>query len=316
MNIFFSPPEILLAVALDLALGDPRWFPHPVRLIGCLAERVEAAMRKLIPNERTAGVSTVLTVLVCSVGSAGLVLCMAGRVHPLAARGAAVLMLYFSIAGRDLAQHARQARRALAENNLAEARRRAGMIVGRDTGDLDEPGVVRATVESVAESTVDGIAAPLFFAMLAGPLGAVLYRAANTLDSMFGYKHGRYIHFGWAAARFDDLLNFLPARLGALVIALAAGLYRQRTRQTMQIIQRDARQHASPNAGFPEAAFAGALNIQLGGPNSYFGKTVHKPTIGNDGERLAPNHISEAIRLMLFTLIFLAFLSAAVAILV
>ena len=172
--------------------------------------------------------------------------------------------------------------RPLAAGNLVEARRRVGAIVGRDTDRLDEAGVVRAAVESVAESTVDGVTAPLFFAAVAGPVGAMVYRAVNTLDSMFGHQDDAYRRFGWAAARIDDLANYLPARLTAPLLCLAALLLRLAVRAgAARSLLRDGRNHASPNSGLAEAAMAGALGVQLGGLTYYDGQPLEKPTIGD-----------------------------------
>ena len=172
--------------------------------------------------------------------------------------------------------------RALAAGDIVEARRRVAAIVGRDTERLDEAGVIRAAVESVAESTVDGVTAPLFFAVVAGPVGAMVYRAINTLDSMFGHQDERYRDFGWAAARIDDLANYLPARLTAPLACLAAALLRQRPRSApCESLLRDGRNHASPNSGLAEAAMAGALGVQLGGAICYDGQPLEKPTIGD-----------------------------------
>jgi adenosylcobinamide-phosphate synthase len=175
------------------------------------------------------------------------------------------------------------------------------MIVGRDTAALDEAGVARATVESVAESMVDGVTAPLFFAVLGGPVGAMLYKAINTMDSMFGYKNERYRAFGWAAARLDDLANFLPARLTSLMIPAAAFLLRLDAKGALFILLRDRRKHASPNSGHTEAAVAGALGVQLGGPSPYFGRMVEKPTLGEAVRSIEPQDILRANRLMLLS---------------
>ena len=171
-------------------------------------------------------------------------------------------------------------------------------IVGRDTDRLDEPGMVRAAVESVAESTVDGVTAPLFCALVAGPVGAVVYRAINTLDSMFGHQDERYARFGWAAARIDDAANYLPARLTAPLLCLAAMLLGQRPLQAARILLRDGRKHASPNAGLAEAAVAGALGVQFGGRNFYDGRPVDQPAVGDPLTPLSPRHIPLANALM------------------
>lgn len=299
--------QILAAVALDLLLGDPRWLPHPVRAIGFLAQRLEQPLRRLIPDERTSGVVMVLLVVATTGLSAWALISLAELFHPRAGDIVAVILIYTTIAARDLERHSYAVFRALSAEDLAEARRRLSRIVGRDTAHLDARGVTRATLESVAESTVDGVTAPLFFALLAGPVGAIVYRAINTLDSIVGYTDKRYLRFGWAAARLDDLANYLPARLTAPLIACAATLLGQHGAQSWRILRRDGRRHASPNAGLPEAAMAGALGVQLGGIDYYAGEPLAKPTIGDPTIPLAAEHILLANALMFVTLaLFLA----------
>ncbi|MCX6910659.1 MAG: adenosylcobinamide-phosphate synthase CbiB, partial [Verrucomicrobia bacterium] len=241
--------QIIAAFALDLLFGDPRWLPHPVKLIGRFAVMLEAPLRRSIPSTRVAGVVAVVVVLgVTGFVAFGLVRC-AAALHPAAGDIVSILLLYTAFAARDLAHHANAVYRSLASGDLAEARQRVSMIVGRDTARLDEREVVRATVESVAESLVDGVTAPLFFAVLGGPVGAMLYKAVNTLDSTFGYKDERYIQFGWASARLDDLANFLPARFTAPLVAVAAALLGHNALRSLRIWLRDGRKHVSPNAG-------------------------------------------------------------------
>ena len=309
MNLTY---QILAAVALDLLVGDPRWLPHPARCIGWLAQRLEHPLRRLIRNEKTAGIVTVLlVVLTTGAGAWGLIF-VAGLCHPLAADIVSIILIYTTVAAHDLARHSCAVFRALAANNLAAARQRVARIVGRDTAKLDEAGVVRAAVECVAESTVDGVTAPLFFAILAGPVGAMAYRAINTLDSTFGYTDDRYIRFGWAAARLDDLANYLPARFTAPLIGLAAAILGRRPMQSWRILRRDGRKHASPNAGLPEAAMAGALGVQLGGLNYYGGEPLAKPAIGNPLVPLARAHIPAANAIMFVTLALFLVLGLAV----
>lgn len=237
---------------------------------------------------------------VAGLGAWGLVK-LAGMAHPWAGDVAAVVVIYTTIAAKDLAAHSMAAFRPLVAGDLVAARREVGMIVGRDTHDLDEAGISRAAVESVAESTVDGVTAPLFFAMLAGPVGAMVYRAVNTLDSMFGHKDENYVHFGWASARVDDVANFIPARLTAPLMCLAAALLGQRPGGAWAVLWRDARKHASPNSGLTEAAMAGAMGVQLGGVNYYDGEAMEKPTIGEALMPLSAGHIPTANTLMFLT---------------
>jgi len=248
---------------------------------------------------RLAGFLVAMAVYLITGAAAWGAIYAAGLAHPLAGDAVAVLVIYVAIAPRDLARHGMAVYRALAGGELAEARRRVAAIVGRDTESLDAAGVARAAVESVAESTVDGVTAPLLFAVVAGPVGAIVYRAINTLDSMFGHQDARYARFGWAAARIDDAANYLPARLTAPLVCLAAMLLGQRGLGAVRILVRDGRNHASPNSGLPEAAMAGALGVQLGGANWYDGQPLEKPTIGDPRVPLSAGHIQAANLLML-----------------
>jgi adenosylcobinamide-phosphate synthase len=293
--------QILAAVVLDLLLGDPRWLPHPVRAIGWLAGRMESVCRKLLGSTRIAGFIAALAVYAAAGLAAWGAIRLAALAHPLAGDLVAILVIYTTIAARDLARHSMAVLAPLAANDLPEARRCVAAIVGRDTAQLDTAGVVRAAVESVAESTVDGVTAPLFFAALGGPVAAMVYRAVNTLDSMFGHQDERYARFGWAAARIDDVANYLPARLTAPLMCLAAFLLRQRPVQAVRILRRDGRNHASPNSGLTEAAMAGALGVQLGGLNYYDSLPLEKPTIGDALVPLALRHIPLANALMFVT---------------
>ena len=292
------PVQILLAMLLDLLLGDPRWLPHPVQGIGWLAQRSETPLRRLIANQKLAGIFAVLLVVGSTV-LAGLVLITAATaIQPLAGDIVAILLLYTCFATRSLHDHALAVYRPLQAGDLAEARRRVGWLVGRDTAELDEGEVTRAAVESVAENTVDGCTAPLLFACLAGPLGALAYKAISTLDSTFGYKNERYLQFGWASARLDDLANLLPARLTALLVAPAALLLRLHPGNAWRIFWRDRHNHPSPNGGQIEAAVAGALQVRLGGVNSYFGQPSTRPFMGDPLQPLTAIHILQAVRLM------------------
>lgn len=310
--------QLLIAVGLDLALGDPRWAPHPVRIIGRLAMALENPFRRLFRNQRLAGAMLALTVIGASGTAAWAAVQGAAWLHPLAGDVVSILLIAACLAARDLAAHAMAVYRPLKAGDLDQARRSLAMIVGRDTERLDESGVARAAVESVAENLVDGVTAPLLFAAVFGPVGAIAYKAINTLDSTFGYKNERYARFGWAPARIDDAANYLPARLTGPFVAPAAFLLRQQALGAARILLRDRRRHVSPNAGYPEAAFAGALGVQLGGPAHYFGcdRPVEKPTIGDSSMPLRAAHIGKATALMyatsgLFTLACVAAQAAA-----
>jgi adenosylcobinamide-phosphate synthase len=293
--------QIIIAVVLDLICGDPRWVPHPVKFIGRFALFCEPVCRKVIPNPRLAGVIAVACVLSATAGISWSIVFMAGLLHPWLGDFISILLIYTTLAARDLSRHSMEVYESLKEGDLPESRRRVGRIVGRDTEVLDERGVVRATVESVAENTADGVTAPLLFAFLGGPVGAMLYKAVNTLDSTFGYKNERYLDFGWAAARLDDLVNYLPARLTAILVPAAAILAGLNTRNSIKIIFRDAGKHPSPNSGYLEAATAGALGVQLGGLNYYFGQPSERPTMGDPLRPLESRDIIRVNTLMFVT---------------
>lgn len=307
--------QIIAAFALDLLLGDPRWLPHPVKFIGRFAAALEAPLRRAVPNARAAGALAALLVLGAAGGATFALVSGAARLHPALGDLVSIVLLYTCFAGRDLARHAGRVHEALAAGDLPRARHAVSMLVGRDTESLDEPEVVRAAVESVAENMVDGVTAPLLFAAIAGPVGAMLYKAANTLDSTFGYKNERYLRFGWASARFDDWVNYLPARLTAPLAALAAAFLGLRPAGAWRTFRRDGRKHPSPNSGLAEAAVAGALGVQLGGVNSYFGVASERPRMGDPLRPLERAHILQTNRLMLATSALALALFAAIRIL-
>ncbi|MGE0155461.1 MAG: adenosylcobinamide-phosphate synthase CbiB [Geobacter sp.] len=290
--------QILLAILLDLLLGDPRWLPHPVQGIGWLAKRLETPLRRLITNQKLAGVMMVCLVVGGTTSAALALLQVSRLIHPLAGDLVTILVLYSCLATRSLYDHALAVYRPLLAGDLLTARQRVGWLVGRDTDGLDEAEVTRAAVESVAENTVDGCTAPLIYACLAGPLGAVAYKAISTLDSTFGYKNERYLQFGWASARLDDLANLLPARLTALLVLPAALLLGLDAGNAWRIFRRDRHNHPSPNGGQIESAVAGALQVRLGGINSYFGQPSRRPFMGEPLQPLTAKHILQAGRLM------------------
>lgn len=293
--------QIVCAVVLDLLLGDPPRLPHPVQWIGALAARLETWSRATVKSEYLAGTLTFAGVLLLvGLGTMGL-MCGATLLHPRLGDGWAIYLLYTGIAMRSLWAHALDVERSLRNSALAQARRKLAKIVGRDTASLDETQIVRATVESVAESLVDGITAPLFYAVLLGPVGMMVYKAVNTMDSMFGYRTVRYERFGKIAARADDLANFLPARLTSLLTVPAAAVLGYAPRRCLRILIRDRHQHPSPNAAYPEAAVAGALGVRLGGLSHYQGHPATKPHLGDPVFPLATDHIQRALRLVMTT---------------
>jgi adenosylcobinamide-phosphate synthase len=298
----------MAALALDAAIGDPRWLPHPVRALGALATGLEAVTRRLIPSARAAGVLTVIVVVGSAGGTVYLLVRAAAAIHPAAGDAVSIVLIAFTLAARDLAGHALNVHRALDRGDLAEGRKKAALMVGRDTAALDEAETARAAIESVAENTVDGVTAPLLFAVLGGPAAAMMYKAVNTLDSLFGYRNERYLKFGWASARLDDAVNYLPARLTAALVPVAAAITGARPVQALRCLVRDGRKHPSPNSGLTEAAMAGALGVRLGGVSSYFGKPSTKPFLGDPLEPLGTGHIRRAVVLMVATYLLAALL--------
>lgn len=279
--MFSADPAILVsAILLDLAVGDPRWLPHPVVLIGRLINTLDTLFNRIGSHKRTAGI-ILLAVTAASAGTTTWLIIRGSQyLHPLAGFLASVVISCTCLATRSLHRESALVADALAAGNIAEARRSLSNIVGRDTDDLDESGIWRALVETVAENTSDGIIAPLFWLTLTGPVGAMVYKAVSTLDSMVGYKNERYLQFGWASARMDDLLNFIPARLTALLMILAAPLAGLSLKGALSTVLRDRLKHPSPNSGHPEAAAAGALGVRLGGPADYKGIPAWKEHIG------------------------------------
>jgi adenosylcobinamide-phosphate synthase len=291
---------LALGFVCDQLLGDPPNWPHPVRLIGRVIQLLEPPLRRSC-NERLGG-------MVLLIGVTGSVACvtwgileLAGYWHPWARVAAASVLIYYGLAARSLARETQAVLVPCENSDMAEARRRLSGIVGRDTHSLSAADINRACVETVAENTTDGVVAPLFYTALAGPVGLWTYKAINSLDSMVGYRNARYLHFGWASARLDDLANYVPARLTYLLISLAACLFRQHGYQALRIGWRDGRKHPSPNAGWAEAAMAGALDVQLGGPSSYAGVVSQKPHLGEPRQPLTIATVRQAIGLMLLS---------------
>ena len=289
---------VLAAVVLDLILGDPRLLPHPVVAIGNLISFLEKQLRRLFRNARLAGVVLLVVTVGVSYAAAALLIKAAWLLSPEAGFATGLYIAWVSLAARSLHAESGKVAQALERGDLPGARTALSYIVGRETDQLDEQEVVRGAVETVAENTGDGVIAPLFYLMLGGPPLAIAYKAVNTLDSMVGYKNERYLEFGWASARFDDLVNYLPARLTGLLMVLAAPVCGLSGGGAWRILRRDCRNHSSPNSGFPEAAAAGALGVRLGGANRYFGKVVEKPTIGDASVPLSLAAYAGVVRLM------------------
>lgn len=286
------------AVILDWLLGDPRWFPHPVVFIGRLIAYLEVRLRRTVRSELFGGLLLlVLTVGITAV-AASLLLQVAYAIYPYLGIFVAVILSWSCLAARSLHLESGLVAQELVDGDLGSARKQLSYIVGRDTDNLTEAEIWRGNVETVAENSSDGVIAPLLFLMLGGPVLGLAYKAVNTLDSMVGYKNEKYLLFGRASARFDDLLNFIPARLTGIFMVIVSPFMRLNMNASWQIMRRDGRNHSSPNSGIPEAAAAGALGVQLGGTNYYFGKPVEKPTIGDPFHPVDRQTWQGAVRLM------------------
>ena len=316
--------QLLASILLDALIGDPRWYPHPVRGIGRLCSWSEAITRSVISNLYFAGFVTVVAVISITGGVVALILYSASSLSAAAEGVIGVILLYTTIAARDLLRHSNEVYIQLKENlSLENGRIAVGKIVGRDTSTLNEDGICRAAIETVAENMVDGITAPIFFALLASffapvlhispiscsVVGAFLYKAINTMDSMIAYKNEKYLQFGWVAAKLDDVVNFFPARMSGLCLIMAAFILKLDYKKAAKIFRRDRLKHSSPNAGHTEAVAAGALGVRLGGPSSYFDKIVKKPYIGDSIFDPVPDDIKKTNRLVIVgSIVFFVFL--------
>lgn len=292
----------IAALVIDTIYGDPRSDWHPVVLIGKLISFYE---NKLYPEPKTSngnmflrGMVTVLLVLLTVGLITGLLvwLSVKGGILFYAAMGAVIL--YFTITPRALCRDGMEIYHLLKAGDIVAARKRLSWIVGRDTENLDESDIARGTVETIAENTTDGIISPLFWFLLFGPVGAMVYRAGNTMDSMLGYKNDRYLYFGRFAARLDDVLNYIPARITFLLFVASAAILKLDWKNAKKIGLRDAPKHPSSNGGYAEATVAGAMHVRLGGYNYYEGKPEFREYMGDPDTPLKADHIKQAIYMM------------------
>lgn len=301
--------NVVIALAagflLDFLIGDPRWMYHPVCLIGKLISLLEKGIRKLFPKSKggqLAGgcLEVLLVCALCLVIPFGILWILYKYCFP----AGLILEIFWCaqlIAARSLKEESMKVYHALKEGTIEEARYAVSMIVGRDTQALTEAGVIKAAVETVAENTSDGIVAPAFYMAIGGVPLMFLYKGINTMDSMLGYKNEKYLYFGRCAAKLDDLVNYIPARISGWFMVLAAKFCRLDKEQAAHIYLRDRRNHASPNSAQTEAAMAGALNVQLAGDAWYFGKLYKKPFIGDPGRPVETEDIVRANRLAYVT---------------
>lgn len=312
---------IIAGFILDLIFGDPHWLPHPICLIGNLIGWLEKNLRALLAPNKTAllcgGALMVLIVVGVSYAVPLVIVGLAGSVSPWLAFAVETIMYYQIFATKCLRDESMKVYDALAKNDLADARVKLSWIVGRDTKNLDAEEITKGAVETVAENTADGIIAPMLYMFIGGAPLAFLYKGINTMDSMVGYKNDKYLYFGRCAAKLDDLANLIPARITGLAMIMAAYLANLDAETAWKIFWRDRYNHLSPNSAMTESVTAGALNIQLGGDHFYFGKLVHKDTIGDDIRPVCAEDIvktnkllymTAVLCLLLFTLVYLIIL--------
>ena len=295
-------PAVPCGFVLDLLLADPAWMPHPVVYMGKAITALEDLLRPRLPKtpkgELLGGTILAAALPAGTFAVASGACALAYKLHPKLGFALETVWCWQALALKGLAQESAAVQRELEKGGLPAARKAVGRIVGRDTGNLTAEGVTKAAVETVAENFSDGVAAPLFYMLLGGAPLALTYKAVNTLDSMVGYKNDRYLYFGRAAAKLDDLANMAPSRLAALCWVGAAFLTGQDGKNAWRIWRRDRRNHASPNSAQTESACAGALHIQLAGPASYFGRMVDKPTIGDPDRPVEPPDIGRANKML------------------
>lgn len=308
--ILCATGALALGFLVDLLVGDPHGWPHLIRGFGFLIAALERVLYPM-KNKRAGGTLLVVVVLLLSAGLPALLLFFVWRVSPWLYIVIETVFCWQILATKSLRDESRAVYAKLASGDLPGARKAVSMIVGRDTDALDAAGVTRAAVETVAENASDGVAAPLFYMLLGGAVLGCLYKAANTMDSMVGYKNERYLDFGQTAARLDDALNFIPARLCAWVMIFAARLCGMDAGNALRIYRRDKRNHASPNSAHTEAVMAGALRVRLAGDAYYFGKLCKKPYIGDAQRPIEAADIQRAHKLLYVTAYLLLMLSLA-----
>lgn len=298
MKYLIPAMPMLIGFLLDACIGDPCNFPHPIRLIGRMISALERIIRKKCSSLRRGGIALTVIVLLVSTLIPALLLLLCCRIHPAAGIAAESILICYLLAARNLRDESMKVCRAAEAGDTETARKAVSMIVGRDTAVLDRDGILRAAVETVAENTSDGVTAPLFYIALGGAAGGFFYKAANTMDSMIGYKNEKYAELGRCAAKTDDVLNFIPSRLTALLMTAVCPLLHLDAKNAFRIWRRDRRKHASPNSAQTEAACAGALHLRLAGDAWYFGELHKKPYIGDDDRPIEPADIRRANRLM------------------
>ncbi len=306
--------KLIAAYIIDSFIGDPEQIYHPIRLIGRLITKNEKILRKHFGDdpagERKAGLLLVPMTTIPSVLVPMVVIRLAGKVNPVLSTGLEIFWMEQMLAGKCMKDEALKVYDALMADDLPLARKRLSWLVGRDTQCLSREEVIKATIETVAENTTDGVTSPMFYMLIGGVPAGFLYKSVNTMDSMVGYKNDRYRYFGTAAAKTDDVLNFIPSRLTGLLMTVAAELCGMDGKRSLKCFLRDRNAHLSPNSAQTESACAGALGIRLGGTHDYFGKPVKKPTLGDETREVQPEDIKKAnLLLTISSLMFLGIIS-------
>ena len=304
---FIFEGSIILGFIIDLIFGDPKKFPHPVKGIGFLALKFEPFLRKRIKNERISGIFFALSIIFISFSITFLIIFGFYFINTLLAGFIAAIFIYTSIAIKDLNVESLRVFNSLKSKDITAARKNLSMIVGRDTESLTQEEIIRATIETISENLVDAILSPLFFAFIGNAPLALAFKAASTLDSIAGYKNEKYKYFGTASAKIDDFLNFIPARISIILIPVAAFLCKKNWKDSFKIALRDGKKNPSPNSGIPEAAFAGALGVELGGLNFYNGVPSDKPKIGNPVKKIELKDISDSLKITFISSILFLF---------
>lgn len=311
--MYYHMSALALGLILDLIIGDPYRLPHPIRWTGKLIAFLE---KHLNDGEKSSAVLRIrgllisfIVITVPAVVTGALVI-VSYRFSMAAGVTAEAVISFYMLACRSLYNESMKVYRALSSGDIEESRKAVSMIVGRDTDKLDREGIIKAAVETVAENTSDGVTAPLFYLALGGPVLGIIYKSVNTMDSMIGYKDRRFRDIGFFAAKLDDILNFIPSRLSAIIMILASfpGGRDFNGSDAVRIFKRDRYKHASPNSAQCESVCAGALGIRLAGPASYFGKTYDKPFIGDALRNAEPEDIVRVDRLMIMTTLLSFFL--------
>lgn len=313
MDYIIAVMPLICGFVLDLILGDPYNLPHPVRLMGKCITALEVFFRRIMPNSlRTGGTYLALIMITLSGLIPMIILWACYSANLWLGAILETVLVYYMLAARCLSDECMKVCRAAEEHDLDKARRAVSMIVGRDVDKLDEKGVLKAVVETAAENTSDGECAPLFYMGIGGAVFGFIYKAANTMDSMIGYKNEKYIEFGRFAAKLDDVMNYIPSRLSALMMILAAYILKLDGKAAYRIWKRDRDSQPSPNSAQTESAAAGALGLELLGDAYYFGKLHHKNTIGDRTRDIEPEDIRRMNRLMYMTSVLMLILAVAV----